>query len=214
MICNFSFFCLFRANIWFLFVFISLFLLKKNTSKNKLILFIFVFTLLVLTLPELLSLAVFILSFFSVPFVLFCLFMFPLLMFNCSSYVYLFSLMFLLFVFIPFFLHCSSLFLRPFFLTPLSRRFSSGFSILFFRTRIYPFFMKKSLKTLNFWENLFFLCKNCQRNCWCNKQFCPDLICGNVHVFWTSIKMSSLFRKVFQKSYPSCVFFFEILSSQ
>ena len=54
----FPFFCLFRANILFLFVLISLFLLKKNTSKNKLILFIFVFTLLVLTLPELLSLVV------------------------------------------------------------------------------------------------------------------------------------------------------------
>ena len=49
------------------FVLISFFLLKKkNTSKNKLILFIFVFTLLVLTLPEMLSLDVFILSFFSI----------------------------------------------------------------------------------------------------------------------------------------------------
>ena len=28
-----------------------------------------------------------------------------------------------------------------------------------------------------------------------NKQFCPDLICGNIHVLWTSIKMSSLSEK-------------------
>ena len=69
------------------FVLISLFLKKKKLEK-QIDPFIFVFTLLVLTLPELLSLVVFILSFFSVPFHLFCLFMFPLLMFNCSPYVY------------------------------------------------------------------------------------------------------------------------------
>ena len=230
MIFNISFFvflvqtsCFFCLN---LFVSVQ----KKKNSKNKLILFNFVFTLLVLTLPELLSLVVFILHFFSVPFLLFCLFMFPLLMFNYSPYVYLFSLMFLLFVFIPFFLTLFIPCFKPFF----SNSFVSSFFFWFFNlvlsNKVFffwesfldhcsiwvqeSFFFQKKKKTedLELLRNslFFFFCKNCQRNCWCNKQYCPDLICGNVHVFWTSIKMSSLFRKVLFKSSPSC--FWKIFS--
>ena len=105
MILNFSFFVFFVQISCFFCLNLFVSVQEKNTSKNKLTLFIFVFTLLVLTLPELLSLVVLILSFFSVSFLsFFCLFMFPLLMFNCSPHVYLLSLMFLLFVFILFFL--------------------------------------------------------------------------------------------------------------
>ena len=93
----------------------------------------------------------------------------------------------------------------PFFKTFFSNSFVSSFFFWFFNlvlsNKDLSLFYEKSLKTLNFWEKLFsFLFakkKKCHRNCWRNKQFCPDLICGNLHVFWKSIKMSSLFRKVF-----------------
>ena len=117
MIFNFSFFLSFSCKYFLSFVLISLFLFKKKTSKNKLIpLYFCVYSPCSYSSWVALSLSSFLFSlFFSVSFLLFCLFMFPLLMFNCSSYVYLFSLMSLLFVFIPFFLHCSSLFKALFF---------------------------------------------------------------------------------------------------
>ena len=151
----FPFFGLFRANILFLFVLISLFLFKKkkNTSKNKLILFIFVFTLLVLTLPELLSLSLSLSLSLVVLFSLFspCLLSFfvsscflfscsiTLLMFICSLWCFFClcaQLPFLLTLFIPFFKTFSS--------NSFVSSFSSGFSILFFRTRSFFFFEKVS----------------------------------------------------------------------
>ena len=76
---------------------------KKKTSKNKIDpLYFYVYS--PCSYSSWVALVVFILSFFSVPFLLFCLFMFPLLMFIHSPYVSLFSLMFLLFVCSTFFL--------------------------------------------------------------------------------------------------------------
>ena len=211
----FPFFVFFVQISWFLFVFISLFLLKKNTSKNKLILFIFVFTLLVLTLPELLSLVVFILSFFSVPFVLFCLFMFPLLMFNCSPYVYLFSLMFLLFVFILFFLTLFIPFLRPFF----SNSFVSSFFFWFFNLVLSNkdfFFEKVSLKTLNSEKTffLFYLQKIATEIAGATNNIVQISFVVTSTCFEQVSRCQAFSEKFFKKSSPSCVFFIEILSSQ
>ena len=148
-------------------------------------------------------------------------------MFICSLWCFfcLCLLIFFLYIVHPFFLAlffwllCVVFFLLVF----QSCSFEQGFFFflrkflrsLFNLGNKWKFFLKKNwrLWTSEKISFLFFFCKNCQRNCWCNKQFCPDLICGNFHVFWTSIKMSSLFRKVFLKSSPSCVFFWTFIFS-
>ena len=178
---HFSFFLSFSCKYLVSFCFLNLFVSvqkKKPRKTNWSTLFLCLLSLFLLFLSCSLSRRFY--SLFSpCLFSFFCLFMFPLLMFNYSPYVYLFSLMFLLFVFIPFFLHCSSLFFKTFF----SNSFVSSFFFWFFNlvlsNKDLSLFYEKSLKTLNFWEKLFsfIFAKNCHRNCWRNKQFCPDLIC-------------------------------------